>query len=64
MTRALRSAITRLAEVLPAAAALDRGVHTGRYCVYRPLDGDVRWIVQSPSERTVRRVNAKEACTR
>ena len=49
VTRALRSAITRLAEALPAAgAALDRGVQTGRYCVYRPLDGDVRWIVQSP----------------
>ncbi len=48
VTRALRSAITRLVEVLPAAAALDRGVHTGRYCVYRPLDGDVRWVVQSP----------------
>jgi tetratricopeptide (TPR) repeat protein len=48
VTRALRSAITRLTEVLPAAAALDRGVRTGRYCVYRPLDGDVRWIVQSP----------------
>jgi tetratricopeptide (TPR) repeat protein len=48
VTRALRSAINRLAEVLPAAAALDRGVHTGRYCVYRPLDGDIRWIVQSP----------------
>jgi tetratricopeptide (TPR) repeat protein len=48
VTRALRSAITRLVEVLPAAAALDRGVRTGRYCVYRPLDGDVRWIVQSP----------------
>ena len=48
VTRALRSAITRLAEALPAGAALDRGVHTGRYCVYRPLDGDVRWIVQSP----------------
>jgi len=47
VTRALRSAIARLGEVLPAAAALDRGVHTGRYCVYRPLDGDVRWIVQS-----------------
>jgi tetratricopeptide (TPR) repeat protein len=47
VTRALRSAITRLAEVLPAAAALDRGVSTGRYCAYRPLEGDVRWIVQS-----------------
>ncbi len=48
VTRALRGAITRLVEVLPAAAALDRGVRTGRYCVYQPLDGDVRWIVQSP----------------
>ena len=65
VTRALRSAITRLAEALPAAgAALDRGVQTGRYCVYRPLDGDVRWIVQSPVNGSIRRMNAKEACTR
>jgi tetratricopeptide (TPR) repeat protein len=47
VTRALRTAISRLAELLPDAAALDRGVRTGLYCAYTPLDGDVRWIVQS-----------------
>jgi tetratricopeptide (TPR) repeat protein len=47
VTRALRTAISRLGEVLPDAAALDRGVRTGLYCAYTPLDGDVRWIVQS-----------------
>jgi tetratricopeptide (TPR) repeat protein len=47
VTRALRTAISRLGELLPDAAALDRGVRTGLYCAYTPLDGDVRWIVQS-----------------
>ncbi len=47
VTRALRTAISRLSELLPEAAALDRGVRTGLYCTYTPLDGDVRWIVQS-----------------
>jgi tetratricopeptide (TPR) repeat protein len=47
VTRALRTAITRLAELLPDAAALDRGIRTGLYCCYAPVDGDVRWIVQS-----------------
>jgi tetratricopeptide (TPR) repeat protein len=46
VTRALRTAIGRLAEVLPDAAALDRGTRTGLYCCYTPVDGDVRWIVQ------------------
>jgi tetratricopeptide (TPR) repeat protein len=47
VTRALRTAITRLSEVLPDAAALDRGTRTGLYCCYDPADGDIRWIVQS-----------------
>jgi tetratricopeptide (TPR) repeat protein len=61
VTRALRAAIVRLAEALPGdtgqattgdgpaavapAAALDRGVRTGLYCAYAPVDGDVRWCV-------------------
>jgi tetratricopeptide (TPR) repeat protein len=47
VTRAVRTAISRLSEVLPdAAAALDRGVQTGLYCRYEPLVGDaVVWIV-------------------
>jgi hypothetical protein len=47
VTRALRAAIARLTEALPgdAAAALDRGVRTGLYCAYEPVDGDVRWCV-------------------
>jgi tetratricopeptide (TPR) repeat protein len=47
VTRALRTAISRLTEVLPDAAALDRGTRTGLYCCYAPADGDIRWIVQS-----------------
>ncbi len=49
VTRALRAAITKLADALPAAGAvLDRRVRTGLYCVYEPADDDeVRWIVQS-----------------
>ena len=49
VTRALRAAITRLADALPqAGAALDRRVRTGVYCAYEPAEGDeVRWIVQS-----------------
>jgi tetratricopeptide (TPR) repeat protein len=47
VTRALRAAISRITEALPdAGAALDRGVQTGLYCIYRPGRGDVRWIVQ------------------
>jgi hypothetical protein len=46
VTRALRAAITRIAETLPdAGAALDRGVRTGLYCVYRPAAEDISWIV-------------------
>lgn len=48
VTRALRTAIRRIEEVLPeGGAVLDRGVRTGTYCVYEPLPGDIRWIVQS-----------------
>lgn len=48
VTRALRSALAKLAEALPdAGAALDRHVRTGLYCVYDPTDDEVRWIVQS-----------------
>jgi tetratricopeptide (TPR) repeat protein len=49
VTRALRSAIGKLADAMPeAGAALDRRVRTGLYCVYAPADADgVRWIVQS-----------------
>jgi tetratricopeptide (TPR) repeat protein len=48
VTRAVRAAIARLAEALPeAGAALDRHVRTGLYCAYEPVEGDLRWIVQS-----------------
>jgi hypothetical protein len=48
VTRAIRSAIAKVAEGLPdAGAALDRQVRTGLYCAYEPRD-DVRWVVQSP----------------
>jgi tetratricopeptide (TPR) repeat protein len=46
VTRALRAATARLAAALPAVSALDRGLRTGTYCCYEPVDG-VRWIVQS-----------------
>jgi tetratricopeptide (TPR) repeat protein len=49
VTRALRTAIGRVADALPApGAALDRGVRTGLYCAYEPAAGEpVRWVVQS-----------------
>jgi hypothetical protein len=48
VTRALRTALTRLSEALPAAGpALDRAIRTGTYCAYEPADDDLRWIVQS-----------------
>lgn len=48
VTRALRTAIAKVAGELPAAgAALDRAVRTGLYCSYSPREGDIRWIVQS-----------------
>jgi tetratricopeptide (TPR) repeat protein len=49
VTRALRSAISKLTETVPdAAAVLDRRIRTGLYCTYAPVEGDeVRWIVQS-----------------
>lgn len=49
VTRALRTAVARVSEALPAAGAvLDRGLRTGTYCAYDPKpDETVRWIVQS-----------------
>lgn len=49
VTRALRSATTRLREALPEAGSdLDRRVRTGLYCAYEPDAADeVVWIVQS-----------------
>jgi hypothetical protein len=48
VTRAVRAAIVKLSEALPAAGAtLDRRVRTGLYCAYEPVDGELRWIVQS-----------------
>jgi uncharacterized membrane protein len=55
VTRALRTALARLAESLPeAGASLDRGVRTGLYCAYEPRGNDLRWIVQSPVNGIVR----------
>ena len=48
VTRSVRTAIMRITEALPeAGAALDRGVRTGTYCSYAPVDDGVVWIVQS-----------------
>ncbi|MGD9798432.1 MAG: hypothetical protein AB7V15_10015, partial [Acidimicrobiia bacterium] len=49
VTRALRSAITRLVEALPeSGAVLDRRIRTGIYCAYEPHpDDQVVWSVQS-----------------
>jgi hypothetical protein len=49
VTRALRTAIARVAAADPVAGdALDRRVRTGLYCAYEPDDGDeIRWIVHS-----------------
>lgn len=48
VTRAIRTAIRRIEEVLPdGGALLDREVRTGTYCAYEPGAGAVRWIVQS-----------------
>ena len=48
VTRALRSAISKLSGALPeAGTVLERRVRTGLYCAYEPLEGDdVRWVVQ------------------
>jgi tetratricopeptide (TPR) repeat protein len=48
VTRAVRAALAKLIDALPeAGATLDRRVRTGLYCAYEPLDGEIRWIVQS-----------------
>lgn len=48
VTRALRSAIARIREVLPELGSeLDRQVRTGTYCAYAPRPGAICWIVQS-----------------
>jgi len=48
VTRALRAAIERIEEAAPdAGAALDRRTRTGLYCCYEPVEGEVRWIVQT-----------------
>lgn len=52
VTRALRAATARLAAAVPGADGIDRGLRTGTYCAYEPIDGDTRWIVQSALNRT------------
>ena len=48
VTRAVRAAIAKVSEALPTAGGtLDRRVRTGLYCCYEPVDGELRWIVQS-----------------
>jgi hypothetical protein len=48
VTRAIRSATSRLAAALPdAGTALDRAIRTGHYCAYLPGEEEIRWIVQS-----------------
>ncbi|HSP04064.1 MAG TPA: hypothetical protein VLR27_11210 [Acidimicrobiales bacterium] len=47
VTRALRTAIRRIEEVIPEGGVLlDRAVRTGTYCTYEPGAGEPRWIVQ------------------
>jgi hypothetical protein len=45
VTRAIRGATAKIAEVLPeAATVLDRRVRTGLYCAFEPIEGDaVHW---------------------
>lgn len=46
VTRALRAATARIAELLPAAGAdLDRDLRTGAFCSYQPGPGGVVWSV-------------------
>jgi hypothetical protein len=53
VTRALRSAISKLAAALPDAGdVLDRRIRTGLYCAYEPVDGEVAWVVRSESFST------------
>ena len=49
VTRALRGAAARLAEVVPHEGLfLDKRLRTGAYCAYEPDEADeVRWVVQS-----------------
>jgi hypothetical protein len=48
VTRAIRSAIAKLTEALPAAgSALARQVRTGLYCVYSQGDDEIVFVVQS-----------------
>ena len=48
VTRAIRTAIARISDVLPVGGVLDARIRTGLYCAYEPHDDDVvRWIVQS-----------------
>lgn len=49
VTRALRTAISNLAEALPEpAAVIDRRIRTGLFCVYEPhADDEILWVVQS-----------------
>jgi len=49
VTRALRGAISRLAEALPGpGGVLQRRVRTGAYCAYEPDEADgIRWTVRA-----------------
>ncbi len=48
VTRAVRTALSKLASALPdAGAALDRHVRTGFYCAYEPRGGEIRWLVRT-----------------
>jgi hypothetical protein len=48
VTRAIRAATARVADVVPAGRLLDARIRTGLYCAYEPVvDDTVRWIVQS-----------------
>lgn len=57
VTRALRTAISKVSEALPGpGAVLDRRVKTGLYCAYEPhTDDEILWSVQSALNGTPRR---------
>lgn len=61
VTRALRTAVARVSDLLPeAGAALDRSLRTGTYCCYDPPAGAVRWQVVAPTTATDDRSSRSE----
>jgi hypothetical protein len=56
VTRAVRSAVGRITEVLPEAGRdLDRQIRTGVFCAYEPRNDAISWVVQSEVNELGRR---------